>query len=151
MGRRVRRVSRWVLGKTRIPRSGFNRLHPTRPARKLTLPITKLKNWSQRLTQRFSLLGSTRGSECKPEPVPRGHLAVYVGVKDSEFRRVLLPIVYFNHPLFGELLREAEEEFGFCQEGGITIPCPYSDFKRVQTRIESGSGFGKFPWSRRWQ
>ncbi|CAF2124100.1 auxin-responsive protein SAUR36 [Brassica napus] len=149
MGRRVRRVSRWILGKTRIRRSGYNRLHPTRPTRMLTLPITKLKNWSQRLTQRFSILGSTRRSECKPDPVPRGHLAVYVGQKEGDFRRVLVPIVYFNHPLFGELLRESEKEYGFRHEGGITIPCLYSDFQRVKTRIASGLDSDRiFPWSR---
>ncbi|CAH8383761.1 unnamed protein product [Eruca vesicaria subsp. sativa] len=148
--RRVRRVSRWILGKTRIRRFGYNRLHPTRPTRtrKMTLPITKLKNWSQRLTQRFSLLGSTRGSECKPGPVPRGHLAVYVGQKEGDVRRDLVPIVYFNHPLFGELLRESEKEYGFRHEGGITIPCLYSDFQRVKTRIASGLDSRIFPWSR---
>ncbi|KAG2295948.1 hypothetical protein Bca52824_042617 [Brassica carinata] len=107
------------------------------------------QNWSQRLTQRFSILGSTRRSECKHDPVPRGHLAVYVGQKEGDFRRVLVPIVYFNHPLFGELLRESEKEYGFRHEGGITIPCLYSDFQRVKTRIASGLDSDRiFPWSR---
>jgi hypothetical protein len=35
----------------------------------------------------------------------------------------LVPVIYFNHPLFGELLREAEEEFRHQHQGGITIPC----------------------------
>lgn len=72
-------------------------------------------------------------------PVPKGHLAVYVGQKDGEFRRVLVPVVYFNHPLFGELLKEAEKEYGFCHQGGITIPCRVTEFERVKTRIASGS------------
>jgi SAUR family protein len=73
-------------------------------------------------------------------PVPKGHLAVYVGQKDGEFRRVLVPVVYFNHPLFSELLKEAEKEYGFCHQGGITIPCRVTEFERVKTRIASGSG-----------
>nr|GMC84528.1 auxin-responsive protein SAUR36-like [Ipomoea batatas] len=39
-------------------------------------------------------------------------MAVYVGQKDGDFKRILVPVMYFNHPLFGELLREAENEFG---------------------------------------
>ncbi|ESQ39154.1 hypothetical protein EUTSA_v10001787mg [Eutrema salsugineum] len=156
MGRRVLRVSGWIR-KYRIRRSGYIRVQSTRPACKyLRLPIGKLKRWGQRLTQSFRLLGSAtaRGTgytpvgHKQPDPVPKGHLAVYVGQKDGDFHRVLVPIVYFNHPLFGELLRESEEEYGFCHEGGITIPCPYSDFERVKTRIASGSGSRIFRWSR---
>ncbi|CAA7044619.1 unnamed protein product [Microthlaspi erraticum] len=157
--RPIQLISRWILRKTRIHRSRYTRLSPGRPVCK-PRAITKLISWGRSLTSHGArLLGSKRSSSGyipigqdpireKPNPVPKGHSAVYVGRKDGDFHRVLVPIVYFNHPLFGELLREAEEEFGFCQEGGITIPCPYSDFKRVQTRIESGSGFGKLPWSR---
>lgn len=72
--------------------------------------------------------------------MPKGHLAVYVGQKDGEVHRVVVPVIYFNHPLFGELLKEAEEEFGFNHEGGIMIPCRFTEFERVKTRIASGSG-----------
>ncbi|CAA7050689.1 unnamed protein product [Microthlaspi erraticum] len=149
MGKRLLRVSGWIRRKTRTRRSGYNRLHSTRLALRLRQPIAKLKNWGQRLTQSFRRFGSsTRGSGYKHDPVPKGHLAVYVGQQDGDFHRVLVPIVYFNHPLFGELLRESEKEYGFRHEGGITIPCPYSDFERVKTRIASGSGSRVFPWSR---
>ncbi|XP_019158799.1 PREDICTED: auxin-responsive protein SAUR36-like [Ipomoea nil] len=70
---------------------------------------------------------------------PKGHVAVYVGQKDGDFKRILVPVIYFNHPLFGELLREAENEFGFSHPGGITIPCRISEFELVQTRIKQGS------------
>ena len=72
--------------------------------------------------------------------MPKGHLAVYVGEEDGEFRRVLIPVIYFNHPLFSDLLREAEKKFGFEHPGGITIPCRLTEFERVKTRIASGSG-----------
>jgi len=79
----------------------------------------------------------------KKVAVPKGHLAVYVGQQDGDFHRVLVPVIYFNHPLFGELLREAEEEYGHEHQGGITIPCQISDFERVKTRIAAaGSGAG---------
>ncbi|XP_062148757.1 uncharacterized protein LOC133857472 [Alnus glutinosa] len=51
------------------------------------------------------------------------HLAMYVEQQDGGFHRVLVPVMYFNHPLFGELLREAEEESRHQHQGGITIPC----------------------------
>ncbi|VVB03435.1 unnamed protein product [Arabis nemorensis] len=146
IGKRILRVSKWMFSKTRIHRSGYKRLHPTRPVCKLSLPITKLKGWGQSIKQSLKLFGSTNGSSgYKPDPVPKGHLAVYVGQKDGDFHRVLVPIVYFNHPLFGELLKESEKEYGFCHQGGITIPCLYSDFERVKTRIASGSGSRIFP------
>lgn len=67
--------------------------------------------------------------------VPKGHLAVYVGESESEARRVVVPVIYFNHPLFGELLKEAERVYGFNQSGGITLPCGISEFEKVKTRI----------------
>lgn len=70
--------------------------------------------------------------------VPKGYMAVYVGHKDGDFQRVLVPVIYFNHPLFGELLRGAEEEFGFNHPGAITLPCRISEFEHVQTRIKQG-------------
>lgn len=69
---------------------------------------------------------------------PRGHLAVYVGGQGEGApprRRYTVPIIYFNHPLFAELLREAEDEFGFHHPGGITIPCPAAEFERVRRII----------------
>ncbi|XP_010544631.1 PREDICTED: auxin-responsive protein SAUR36 [Tarenaya hassleriana] len=157
--RRFLRISRSILRKTRIRLSGYNRLCPTRPHSK-PRPIAKLISWGRRLRDIARLIGSRRiGSgyipmgqdpiRTNPDPVPKGHMAVYVGQKDGDFHRVLVPVVYFNHPLFGELLREAEAEYGFCHQGGITIPCPYSDFERVKTRIASGSGSRMLSWSRR--
>ncbi|EOA28052.1 hypothetical protein CARUB_v10024230mg [Capsella rubella] len=143
-----RRVSRWILRNTRIRRSGYNRVHSsTRQACKLR-PFALLRSWGQRLKKSFGLFRSTRGSEYIPDPVPKGHLVIYVGQKDGDCHRVLVPIVYFNHPLFGELLKQSEKEYGFRHEGGITIPCLYSDFERVKTRIASGSSSRIFPWSR---
>ncbi|KAL1190867.1 Auxin-responsive protein SAUR36 [Cardamine amara subsp. amara] len=67
--------------------------------------------------------------------VPRGHLVVHVGESDGDTRRVVVPVIYFNHPLFGELLEQAERVHGFDQPGRIIIPCRVSDFEKVQMRI----------------
>ncbi|XP_020583981.1 auxin-responsive protein SAUR40-like [Phalaenopsis equestris] len=79
------------------------------------------------------------GGEGEKRP-PKGHLVVYVGGGEmgkvgSPPQRCVVPVVYFNHPLFAELLREVEEEFGFGHVGGITIPCSVSRFERVKERI----------------
>lgn len=54
--------------------------------------------------------------------VPKGHIAVYVGEGDK--KRFVIPVTLLNKPSFQELLRKAEEEFGFHHPmGGLTIPC----------------------------
>ncbi|XP_059651570.1 auxin-responsive protein SAUR36 [Cornus florida] len=88
----------------------------------------------------YAHLGQDPIDREKAVAVPKGHLAVYVGQKDGDFHRFLVPVIYFNHPLFGELLREAEDEYGFNHPGGITIPCRISEFESVQTQIAAGHG-----------
>ncbi|KAK8625119.1 hypothetical protein V6N13_089997 [Hibiscus sabdariffa] len=54
--------------------------------------------------------------------VPKGYFAVYVG--ESQKKRFIVPVSFLNNPSFQELLRVAEEEFGFNHPmGGLTIPC----------------------------
>ncbi|XP_057805562.1 auxin-responsive protein SAUR36-like [Salvia miltiorrhiza] len=120
-----------------------------RPARlRRVKPLCGLIGWAQKLGLKArARLGIAGGRYArverdpileKPVPVPKGHMAVYVGQKDGDFERILVPVVYFNHPLFGDLLKESENEFGFNQPGGLTIPCRISEFERVQTRIKTG-------------
>ncbi|XP_009387875.3 auxin-responsive protein SAUR36-like [Musa acuminata AAA Group] len=97
---------------------------------------TRLFDWGRSLSRRLRRRGEDRAPLLEEDawgPPPKGHLAVYVG--GGQPRRYVVPVIYFNHPLFGELLREAEEEFGFQHPGGITIPCPAAKFERVRTRI----------------
>lgn len=158
IGRRLFRVSRWVVSRKRI-RSGYQRIGQFQSSAFCkSKTISKLLSWGCRFTSGAkSLCYSKLGSgyvQLGHEPVennnkavtvtvtvtmtvPKGHMAVYVGQKEGEFHRVLVPVIYFNHPLFCELLREAEEEYGFEQKGGITIPCRFSEFQKVQTRIAS--------------
>ncbi|KAK8583292.1 hypothetical protein V6N13_021999 [Hibiscus sabdariffa] len=64
--------------------------------------------------------------------VPKGCLAIKVGSHGEEQQRFVVPVFYFNHPLFIQLLKEAEEEYGFDQKGTITIPCHVEEFRNVQ-------------------
>ncbi|XVF22739.1 hypothetical protein REPUB_Repub12eG0196700 [Reevesia pubescens] len=158
IGKRLVRISRWFIRKARNPR-GYNRLTHQAGSFCMSKSFSKLISWGRRLTNGAKSICSVKqrsgyvpiGQEPideKPMEVPKGHLAVYVGQKDGDFHRVLVPVIYFNHPLFGELLREAEEEYGFSHQGGITIPCRYSEFESIQTRIAAGTCGRKMTWMR---
>ena len=67
---------------------------------------------------------------------PRGYFALYVG---EERRRFLLKADMINHPLFATLLEKANEEFGFDQEGPITIPCDIAFFEHIILLVESNN------------
>ncbi|CAL4967984.1 unnamed protein product [Urochloa decumbens] len=117
---------------------------PSSPRRVLT--------WGRSLARRMRLLPRRRGGvggkerllqeETAEATTPKGQVAVYVGGAEpgGESMRYVVPVVYFNHPLFGELLREAEEEFGFEHPGGITIPCAASRFERAAAVAAAGGG-----------
>ncbi|WVY98813.1 hypothetical protein V8G54_030964 [Vigna mungo] len=65
--------------------------------------------------------------------VPKGYLAVYVGVN---MRRFVIPISYLNQPSFQHLLSQAEEEFGYDHPtGGLTIPCNEDEFLNLTSRL----------------
>lgn len=72
-----------------------------------------------------------------PPDVPKGYLAVYVG---EELRRFVIPTGYLRHSLFQVLLEKAEEEFGFNNRGGLTIPCEIETFKFLLKCIENQTG-----------
>ncbi|XP_074585499.1 auxin-responsive protein SAUR36-like [Curcuma longa] len=109
----------------------------------------KLSDWGRLLVSRlpsFRIRGAYRKmqqgeAEAQGGPPPKGYLSVYVGgeKEDGAPRRYTVPVMYFNHPLFAELLQEAEKEFGFHHPGGITIPCPAAKFENVRTRIAAGA------------
>ncbi|KAK9273556.1 hypothetical protein L1049_018366 [Liquidambar formosana] len=163
LGKRLLTAYRRLLWRRRTP-SSYHRLD-SQPCEPKNKPISKLSNWcnwaclktkAQRLCSKKPCPGYLRlGQEPigeKAASVPKGHMAVYVGQKDGgdgEFSRVLVPVIYFNHPLFGQLLREAEEEYGYDHPGGITIPCRISEFEKVQTTIAAGRRCRKLLTGRR--
>ncbi|GMY09057.1 auxin-responsive protein SAUR32-like [Fagus crenata] len=75
------------------------------------------------------------GKKQEVRDVPKGCLAIKVG-QGEEQQRFVVPVIYFNHPLFMQLLKEAEEEYGFDQKGTITIPCHVEEFRYVQGMID---------------
>nr|XP_016489914.1 PREDICTED: auxin-responsive protein SAUR22-like [Nicotiana tabacum] len=75
--------------------------------------------------------------ELAAEIIPKGHVAVYVGESHyKKHRRFVVPISYLEHPLFQELLRKAEDEYGFNHPmGGLTIPCSENTFLTITSHL----------------
>ena len=65
--------------------------------------------------------------------VPKGFLAVCVG---EEMKRFVIPTDFLHHKAFQVLLREAEEEYGFRQEGVLRIPCQVAAFERILEMVQ---------------
>ncbi|KAJ7963447.1 Auxin-responsive family protein [Quillaja saponaria] len=83
----------------------------------------------------FTSQNSNHGRKQVVRDVPKGYLAIKVG-QGEEQQRFVVPVIYFNHPLFMKLLKEAEEEYGFDQKGTIAIPCHVEAFRYVQGKID---------------
>jgi SAUR family protein len=81
--------------------------------------LTPVLQWGRSLARRLSLgwrSGGTRTLDNgeKAATTPSGRVVLCVGgAAPGESMRYVVPVVYFNHPVFGELLKEAEQEFGF--------------------------------------
>ncbi|KAM3218776.1 Auxin-responsive protein SAUR32 [Capsicum chinense] len=80
--------------------------------------------------------GAKNKQSKKDVHVPKGYLAIKVGQAEEEQQRFIVPVSYFNHPLFIQLLKEAEEVYGFHHKGTITIPCHVEQFRCVQGKID---------------
>ncbi|XP_073316637.1 protein SMALL AUXIN UP-REGULATED RNA 51-like [Primulina huaijiensis] len=85
----------------------------------------------KQIVKRCSNLTKKHGYENEeglPLDVPKGHFVVYVGVNRS---RYIVPISFLNRPEFQSLLQRAEEEFGFEQNMGLTLPCQEEFFESL--------------------
>lgn len=97
----------------------------------------------RQMLQRWRRKARIAAAKSAPSDVPAGHVAICVG---SSCRRFIVRATYLNHPIFKKLLVQAEEEYGFSNQGPLAIPCDESFFEevlRVVSRSESGSS-GRF-------
>ncbi|OIV97595.1 hypothetical protein TanjilG_12352 [Lupinus angustifolius] len=76
---------------------------------------------------------SSLGKKQQDYDVPKGHFVVYVGENRS---RYIVPISFLSHPEFQNLLHQAEEEFGFDHEMGLTIPCQEHVFESLTSMLK---------------
>ncbi|KAF8410473.1 hypothetical protein HHK36_003002 [Tetracentron sinense] len=84
-----------------------------------------LRRWRNKAAFAFRL---TAGRNCIPSDVPVGHVAICVG---TSCRRFVVRATYLNYPVFKKLLVQAEEEYGFANQGPLAIPCDESLFEEI--------------------
>nr|CAB3488564.1 unnamed protein product [Digitaria exilis] len=82
---------------------------------------------------------SSSSSSGKGAVVPAGHVAVRVESGEGS-RRFVVRVAHLGHPAFRELLRRAEEEYGFpAADGPIALPCDEDHFLDVLHRVSSST------------
>ncbi|CAN6236544.1 unnamed protein product [Urochloa humidicola] len=99
-----------------------------------------LRRWRSRAAARAAVAAA--GGEAGM--VPAGHVAVCVG---GASRRFVVRAAHLNHPVFRELLRQAEEEYGFPSgacAGPIALPCDEGLFEHVLRHLSSPSKSSRF-------
>ncbi|CAF2065031.1 unnamed protein product [Brassica napus] len=92
----------------------------------------------KQILKRCSSLGKKQSNVCSedenghPLDVPKGHFVVYVGENRV---RYVVPISFLTRPEFQLLLQQAEEEFGFDHDMGLTIPCDEAVFRSLTSML----------------
>uniref|UniRef100_A0A3Q7ISS1 Uncharacterized protein n=1 Tax=Solanum lycopersicum TaxID=4081 RepID=A0A3Q7ISS1_SOLLC len=66
-----------------------------------------------------------------PNDVKEGHFAVVSVNPEEEPQRFVVNLNWLNHPSFLKLLKKAEEEYGFSQEGVLEFPCRAAELEKV--------------------
>ncbi|XP_074295651.1 auxin-responsive protein SAUR23-like [Silene latifolia] len=95
--------------------------------RKLANASAKTNNKSIKFLKKT--LSFSENSVCSIDYVPKGYLAICVG--KEQLKRYVIPTHYLSHQSFQILLNEAEEEFGFQQEGVLKLPCEIAIFDKI--------------------
>ncbi|XP_073012151.1 indole-3-acetic acid-induced protein ARG7-like [Typha latifolia] len=90
--------------------------------------------WLRQMLRRWRARAAAKTA---PADVPAGHVAVCVG---SGSRRFVVRAAHLNHPAFRQLLRQAEEEYGFPTSAGpLALPCDEFAFENILRHISSSS------------
>ncbi|XP_057805908.1 auxin-responsive protein SAUR68-like [Salvia miltiorrhiza] len=91
-------------------------------SRKLIKMARKWQKFAELGRKRISFPEKIDGagtSDQSSEVAEKGHFTVYT----ADGVRFSFPIAYLSSPIFMELLRMSEEEFGHPSNGPITLPC----------------------------
>ncbi|KAF0890944.1 hypothetical protein E2562_005068 [Oryza meyeriana var. granulata] len=99
--------------------------------------------WLRQTLRRWRSRAAARAA-AEAGAVPAGHVAVCVG---GASRRFVVRAAHLNHPVFRELLRQAEEEYGFPSGaycGPIALPCDEGLFEHVLRHLSSPSSAARF-------
>ena len=98
----------------------------------------------RRAVRRWRSRAATASSRAAAAAVPAGHVAVRVegGGDGCGPRRFVVRLAHLSHPAFRDLLRQAEEEYGFpAAPGPIALPCDADHFLDVLHLVSSSSSY----------
>jgi SAUR family protein len=100
--------------------------------------------WLRRALRRWRSRAAEAASSSPDAAVPAGHVAVSVQgpAAAAAPRRFVVRLAHLSHPAFLELLRQAEEEYGFpAAPGPVALPCDEDRFLDVLRRVTSSASF----------
>lgn len=66
-----------------------------------------------------------------PSDVKEGHFAVFSVNPEEEPQRFVVELHWLNDPSFLKLLKKAEDEYGFKQQGVLEFPCRAEELHKV--------------------
>ncbi|XP_010558883.1 PREDICTED: auxin-induced protein 10A5-like [Tarenaya hassleriana] len=88
--------------------------------------IAVLRSLQKRLLSQAKRSKNPHLYECEEADVSKGvkegHFSVVAAIGE-EPTKFMVPLNYLSHPTFVRLLEQAAEEYGFCHEGALEIPC----------------------------
>jgi len=90
----------------------------------------------QQILRKWKKAATSSSASNTADIVPKGFLAVCVG---KELKRFIIPTHYLRHQAFEILLQQAQDEFGFQQEGVLKIPCHVSVFQTILKSVEDNN------------
>ncbi|CAN8253461.1 unnamed protein product [Cochlearia groenlandica] len=97
-----------------------------------TSSIKKSKSWHGSFLHEDN--NESKGKIKKESHPPHGFFALYVGPTKQ---RIMVKTKLVNHPLFKNLLEEAENEYGYIRDGPIVLPCEVDHFLNILAHIKS--------------
>ncbi|GLJ40970.1 hypothetical protein SUGI_0847990 [Cryptomeria japonica] len=116
--------------------------------RQVTKKLQRLRSFKQILSFKLRRRSAEEDGEKRrrdekivPTDVCEGHVAVYAAKEERKRRRFVIPLDYLKHPVFKDLLRMAEEEFGFDYHTGLlTLPCDPLQFEEIINGLKDLGG-----------
>ncbi|KAL1218812.1 Auxin-responsive protein SAUR71 [Cardamine amara subsp. amara] len=98
--------------------------------------ISKSKSWNGSVSLEDVKSNESKEKIKKVSP-QHGFFTVYVGPTKQ---RVVVKTKLVNHPLFKNLLEDAENEYGYRRDGPIVLPCEVDFFFKVLADMKSNDG-----------
>ncbi|XP_024011294.1 auxin-responsive protein SAUR71 [Eutrema salsugineum] len=101
--------------------------------------IKKSKSWNGSVLVEDAKNNESKVKIKRDSPPPHGCFTVYVGPTEQ---RIVVKTKLLNHPLFKNLLEDAENEYGYRRDGPIVLPCEVDFFFKVLADMKSSDGHG---------